>query len=692
MPIVVACEPTNDLYAILAAAGTPTRCADAETAIRQAPDGGAVLLLASGYPDTPAVLDDSVWACVKQKGLRVYAEYPGSLPGLEIGPPRGTEWERAVVASGAFGEALERLRILAIHDCRYVEARAASPHLAMARVAGFDTAVFGLPGDASPILFEHPDGGVLVATTKLSQFVTGRYAPGDAWAVVWRYILKWVTRGEWDRPVEWQPAVRPSFSPDVSLPQGIERRALDRAAGWFFRARLFPHADWPDDRASWKDRAGPMPEPEWPLGDGSLGMLEGYASCIHYTGAQHMRWWKRNDCMCEGTMALAFGAKLTNSKRARTTAENLGDFVFFHSDVTKGPRDDPESPAYGLMSWDITANHGVYYGDDNARGMLSAWAAGALLDTDRWDRKIMRCMLANLRTTGPSGFRGGRIDQGPLDKNGWRHYFTTDRVNPAPHYESYLWACYLLAYRETGYRPFLDRAKTAIGICMERYPDGWVWTNGLQQERARLMLCLAWLVRIEDTQTHRDWLGRIAGDLLEAQAECGAIREELGPEGKGHYAPPASNEAYGVTEAPLIQENGDPLCDLLYTTNFAFLALHEAAAATGDAGYKAAEDRLAQFLCRVQVRSETHPELDGAWFRAFDFERWEYWASNADAGWGAWSIESGWTCGWITAVFGLRAMDTSLWDLTRGTNIATHLHELEPVMMAGYSLLEPGEE
>ena len=31
-------------------------------------------------------------------------------------------------------------------------------------------------------------------------------------------------------------------------------------------------------------------------------------------------------------------------------------------------------------------------------------------------------------------------------------------------------------------------------------------------------------------------------------------------------------------------------------------------------------------------RSEAHPELDGAWFRAFDFKRWEYFGSNADAG------------------------------------------------------------
>jgi len=66
----------------------------------------------------------------------------------------------------------------------------------------------------------------------------------------------------------------------------------------------------------------------------------------------------------------------------------------------------------------------------------------------------------------------------------------------------------------------------------------------------------------------------------------------------------------------------------------------------------------------AQIRSETHPELDGGWFRAFDLKRWEYWASNTDAGWGAWSIESGWSQSWITTVLALRQLNTSLWDIT----------------------------
>ena len=49
------------------------------------------------------------------------------------------------------------------------------------------------------------------------------------------------------------------------------------------------------------------------------------------------------------------------------------------------------------------------------------------------------------------------------------------------------------------------------------------------------------------------------------------------------------------------------MADLLYTCNFAFLGLHEAAAVTGDVRYQRMEDKLADFLLRIQVHSETHP-------------------------------------------------------------------------------------
>ena len=120
---------------------------------------------------------------------------------------------------------------------------------------------------------------------------------------------------------------------------------------------------------------------------------------------------------------------------------------------------------------------------------------------------------------------------------------------------------------------------------------------------------------------------------------------------------------------------------MLYTVSFAFLGLHEAAAATNDPYYKDAEDKLAKFLCRIQIKSEQHPELDGGWFRAFDYKRWEYWASNADAGWGAWCIESGWSQSWITAVLDLRQLNKSLWDLTKNIRLDNEFNTLQKQMI-----------
>ena len=98
-----------------------------------------------------------------------------------------------MIASDAFAPALAKLRILAIHDCRFVPLKAEDPHIVVGRVAGFDTAVYGLPKESFPILCELPkrEGGgeVLVATTKLSHFVTGRYAPSNAWRAIWNHVL-----------------------------------------------------------------------------------------------------------------------------------------------------------------------------------------------------------------------------------------------------------------------------------------------------------------------------------------------------------------------------------------------------------------------------------------------------------------------------------------------------------------------
>ena len=175
---------------------------------------------------------------------------------------------------------------------------------------------------------------------------------------------------------------------------------------------------------------------------------------------------------------------------------------------------------------------------------------------------------------------------------------------------------------------------------------------------------LAWLYRVRPTAEHRAWLDRVIADLSANQVPCGAIREELGDPSKGQFGAERRNADYGNNEAPLIFTNGDPVADMLYTCNFAVFALNEAACATGDPRIRRMADDLATFLVRIQVRSDTIKNVDGAWFRAFNFRNWDYWASNADAGWGAQSTLTGWIQSWIVTTIALMEQDTSYWDIT----------------------------
>lgn len=93
--------------------------------------------------------------------------------------------------------------------------------------------------------------------------------------------------------------------------------------------------------------------------------------------------------------------------------------------------------------------------------------------------------------------------------------------------------------------------------------------------------------------------------------------------------------------------------------------------------------KLAEFLCRSQTRSPKFPGLNGTWFRAFDDQRWEAWASSADVGWGAWSLEAGWGQAWTAAVLGLRELHTTVWDFTARSRAGEHFAALKTQMLPG---------
>lgn len=669
-------SPGNDLFRLLQSEGYSIKRFDSpDQALEAAPRGAALFFTADGYPFTRLTLPAALNTLSKKKKLSVYIEYPSALEGLEFtGDTIHTQLERGVITSRLFGQDLQPMDILGINDCYVIPAKVDKPLIILGKVAGLNRAVYGIDDIKQyPLLFQH--NGMMVAATKMTNFTTGRYGPDAAWKAVWKYILSRMTGRAIKSFKSWPAGVKPMYGKAEPLPEEARAISIRKGIDWFKNGRFYIHPDWKDQWLKYQGD-GTMPVgPPLPSscsnGNGMMGLLEGHASRINYNGQQQYRYWLRADVQSEAAFALAAASKYLNDKESVERATNLINFIFYNSNLRANERNNPESPTYGLLGWSCTHPY-VYYGDDNARAILGILGASAFMETDKWDRQVVEAILANFRTTGKNGFRLNRLEEEAIQKNGWKYYWERDVVNPAPHFESWMWAVYLWLYEKTGYQPLLEKTKTAIRMTMEAYPDQWVWTNGIQQERARMVLPLAWLLRIEDTPEHRKWLDLIVQKMLENQDACGAIREELGS-GKGKYGKTKSNEEYGKHEAPLIFENGDPIADMLYTSNFAYFSLNEAAHATGNPRYKEAVRKLSDFLIRIQVRSEEHKELDGAWFRAFEYDRWEYWASNADVGWGAWGTLTGWTQSWIAATQVMTAQGQNFWDLTKTSKIKSHM-------------------
>ena len=680
--ITLSCSADNDLYVVLHKSGLkPKRFETPSRAIAKAPNDSAVLLLADHYPEQPPPLSPEIFQQASAKHLRLYVEFAAFVPGVTLGAPKTTSWERLIISSDSFGQVLPKGRLLMANDCYIQPTTATEPLVVSGRVAGYDTAVYGIPDSAQPILFTQDNERILVSTTKLSGFVKGRFAPSREWNGLWTYILERLTQTKIPQ-LKWTRRATPTYGLNEILPAHFEDRAFRRAVNWIYESRLLLTPDnfrvvtnllkqKAETSKSWKNNRA---------GDGSHGILEGYSSAIDHDGNQPQRLPLRADCQAESAMVLALEGALHSNRTSRITASNLLDFLYFNSDLCKGPRGDLNHPSFGLISWGNTTSAWkiANYGDNNARVMLATMLAAANLHSDRWDESLLRALMANLRTTGKLGFRGDRIDMPELEKHGWRHFHDRDITNYSPPFEAYNWACFLWAYRQIHEREFLEKTKTAISMTMKAFPDKWRWNDN--SERARMLLCLAWLVRLEDTEEHRLWARQIADELIAIQDVSGAIPERFrGAEGS-HYQIPKSNAAYGTGETPLLQQNGDPVSDQLYVTGFTLLAFHETAGALNDPKIRAAEDKLANYLCRIQIHSPSLSYLDGTWFRAFDFARWEPWASSGDFGWGAWSVEAGWGQAWTAAVLALREQHTTLWDSTSHSRIGENLAVVQKQM------------
>ena len=648
----------GDLGRVLSDGGYSYDCGtDLAGLIKQAPEDSAIFALADKYPVANLTVDENILRMSKEKNIRLYIEYPKSVEGLSFAAARTIVYERAVVVCGSLG-LLKRDSILMPCGAFFLDCDTdVTPMISLAKAAGYDSLAFGLPEKTYPLLFAHPQyPNVLITTGCLSRIVKARVRPAVSYRELWRALLKWVCHSNID--IDWIPDTGPSYGPDDALPDDAPEIAFRRGVRWFLDNIIFRVETNPD---MFIDRPGGAAPHLDAISHSCLmgGALEGYESGIDHNGRQRIRNIQRGDCIGESSMVMALDAAATGSPETRKAAIDLADYAF--SNVFF--QNDPESPMYGLINWG--ANSPVFYADDNARVIMGVLLTRSLLGVSRWDERILKSALANLRTSARTGFRHNSLRASSFKDKNWTDYASDETLALfSPHFQCYIWAVYLWMYALTGYEPFLDKPRTALGMCMAAYPDGWHWTNSLTAEMARILLPLAFLVRVDDTPEHREWLALVARDVIKLTEPCGAMRDMFGDLAKGEYPPPQSNDSYGTTEASLIQHNGDTATDLLYTANWAYIGLHEASLVLDDKRITDACGRMTDFFCKIQVASGEHPYLDGCWMRSFDYTKWEYWGSSADIGWGAWCVESGWVNTWICTTMILHRWGESLFNLS----------------------------
>ncbi len=100
---------------------------------------------------------------------------------------------------------------------------------------------------------------------------------------------------------------------------------------------------------------GPPVSQSKPSGNGNLGIIEGHTSTIYYNGTHQYRYWMRADDQGEVSMALAMAGSLFNNEKYKQTSADLIDYVFKTSNLRAAPKNDPNSPVYGLIGWATTS-------------------------------------------------------------------------------------------------------------------------------------------------------------------------------------------------------------------------------------------------------------------------------------------------------------------------------------------------
>ena len=688
-------DRTTDMPSVFSELGLSHEVVALEDSSGLSSDGCSLLWIAAPEYPEPAALPAGLVAVAESVlagGGGVFTEFITNCPGV----PARAEMLKSGVArlfvSGRMGipDELATGTILDEHDSLFLPlsgpANGFQEVLSFARIPGVQrVAATHLPNDTWPglVLGRRGQGRIAFSTTSLSEFRLRQCAPAAHWERLLRQVvlalLPESVRGQvlktylplrtWTEPRRWvlpgssfqvrvetsanaqiqiggsgaQSTWRASRPGTIRIPVTASRagsmRSTDLAVRVEDRRTAYVRAF--ERNIRWFERSGALLAP-----DGSLGVAEMISGpdtngirVAH--GVEQLMTADRADCVFESALAFWMYGKLAASARHRAIGEAMLSRIMDFQRLETG------DPGYGL--WNTRGRGGPAFQDDTSWATILSLAGGRYLNKLTFRHRGLISAKAQLKAFGPDDRQ--RV---PLLAKPDARRSMTQRVDQHPHSGGCVLAAWLYTYGVTGERVYLETALPMLDEMIAGFGKIPRYIISRTCESSRFLLPLALAAHYTRLPKYLDALRVQAGYLRSRMAPCGAIQED------------GSNTGNSVEggDLGLTHDANETVSDQLYTTSFAAMNFWIAWKATGDAQYRDDFFRVADFLVRIQIES-TDRMLDGGWMRAFDYSLWDYYGSNADQAWNAYSMETGWQNAIIDIAIGLYLMDDPFFQPAR---------------------------
>jgi hypothetical protein len=679
---VVSTGPTSDFETLLLQFEIPIqRISINDSTLDQLHQYHTLIILGDHYPNLPTEIDklnQLIEVACKQE-MPVFAEFI-PVAGIFTSEILHPKFMRIVADNNNHPllQGIPQFSLFETHRCYYLapdtknninEANSFTTIAWFGKVTGANVAYLGFPNEKTPAFASKgKNSNQIYVATRISNYITMEYRLRQRWERLIFNIIKSLAGST----IKLYPKIS-SFKPYDGKTILLEKlteysdksrdflylQTVKHGLEWFFNAKMF---------------AG---ENAIKMDSGKQGVYEGLYTgfdpegtksiFLNTMGEAHLS--QRADCTMDTMLCFSLAGYLKNLKVAQNNNTVISDDIKAWDQVGKNLLElafkewqyYDQSVCRGLFGWyNDSFDKYVFYGDDNGRSTLSLLLCAILSGESNpllFDRAA--AAINGLKfTQGKNGHRLFRIELRQFylygGRKGLRQKVTFFKPKLGAHYEAWSYAAMLYGGIIFDDSSLIQLISKGIHDYMKKFPDLPI-EHSVNDDFSKLLIAVTYLYQATKEPRHLEYIQKILEFFLKVQDPVtGGIPE--GDPFKRRHTREKTNKNYGTIEASVYSTPEDRITDQLYSTPFLAWAFYCVYKTGKFPQVKNALLKLLDYLSAIQIQSSNH-QLNGAWMRAFDLIHGEYYGSNGDTGWGAYSIESGWMVAPTLTVFCMYLLD-----------------------------------